>query len=149
MAKAAVCFVGLLVMAGAILFGLYPMYQDAVDYVAARAPASLEMAAAYDAPDTLDPAALLAEDLRYMSVDHAVERHGDLSLVIKEACETNPAATRTRAADGRKIIGCEYEPGKWGAAIYEADGDFVTSFPNKAKTLEKLLQYFRNRGYMQ
>lgn len=149
MEKAAFLFVGLLALMALAIFGLYPMYQDAVDYVAARGPASLEMAAAYDAPDTLDPAALLAEDLRYMSVDHAVERHGELSLTIKDACESNPMATRTRAADGRKIIGCEYAPGKWGAAIYEEDGDFVTSFPNKARNLEKLLQYFRNRGYTQ
>ena len=82
-----------------------------------------------------------------LSVDHAVERHGNVAVTIKNHCESNPKVTMTRSMDGRKAVGCEYKPGKVGVSIYEEDGDHVTSFPNKSNSLSDLLKYFKNRGY--
>jgi hypothetical protein len=81
------------------------------------------------------------------SMDHAVDRHGSIAVVIKNACEQKPDLEMTRPLDGRKGIGCEYMPGKFGVTIYEENGDHVTSFPNKSKTIDRLIRYFENRGY--
>jgi len=113
------------------------------------APQAIVFETGYSAPDITDPAALLAEDIRYLSMDHALERHGEISVTIRNACEESPAVKRTRAKDGRQALACEFEPGKWGVAIYEAGGDFITAFRNKAQCLDDVLQYFRNRGYTQ
>lgn len=90
-----------------------------------------------------------AQDLLYLCEEHAVERHGPLALTIKDTCEGNPAVKLQRALDGRWALGCMYEDRKWGISIYEEDGDYVTSFPNRAKSLEKLMKYLANRGYLQ
>ena len=86
-------------------------------------------------------------DVLYMSEAHAIERHGHISITIREVCEANPVVKMSREIDGRKGIGCEYSPGKFGVAIYEEDGDFVTAFKNKAGSVRELIQYFKNRGY--
>jgi hypothetical protein len=101
---------------------------------------------------TSQKAELLAEDIRYMSESHAVDRHGQIALSIKTACENNPSVKRKRQIDGRVLLGCEYKPGKWGASIYEQwppvdESDYITSFPNKSKTLEQFIRYCKNRGY--
>lgn len=108
---------------------------------------SVQFALEYEAATESEAEALLQEDIIMLSDDHAVERHGEISLVIKSVCQSNPAVRMQRTADGRKALGCEYEPGKWGIAIWEDDGDFVTAFKNRARTLKELQQYLQGRGY--
>lgn len=144
MTKVVVPFAGLIVIAAiVVVLMIMPMaasFSGAVQDVSR----SVE----YSAAVNLDE--LLAEDIRYLSVEHAVDRHGDaLTWTIVENCQSNPLAKHTRAQDGRTAIGCEYEPGKYGVAIYDPDGELVTAFRNKARCLDELLKYFRNRGYLQ
>lgn len=82
-----------------------------------------------------------------MSMEHAVSGHGNVAVDIKNACDNNPELTAQRDTDGRICIGAQYEDGKYGVTVTEADGEWVTSFPNKSKTLEALKKYFFNRGY--
>lgn len=132
------CIFGLLLLAlAAVVFVVGPLVQDVARAIDDISPAAR----------TSPREELIEDDILYLSTDHAMERHGEISVTIKSQCEANPTAKATRELDGRLALGCEYEPGKFGVAIYEADGDFVTAFPNRASTLDKLLEYFSNRGY--
>ena len=99
-------------------------------------------------------AELLKEDLIYLSDSHAIERHGEIAITIKNKCMKNPLFVKSRSLDGRFALGCEYEPGKFGITIMEnwppkSQSDYVTSFKNKGKTIDKVLEYLSNRGFKQ
>ena len=141
---------GLLMVLALVAWLLAPMAAEVAEGVEA-VKFSVEYAAAQEAALALEAErqALLDSDIAYLCEQHAVERHGPLSVTIRNACEADPAVKLQRELDGRIALGCMYDNGEWGVSIYEADGDYVTSFPNKAKTLEKLLQYLANREYLQ
>ena len=79
------------------------------------------------------------------TVAHAIERHGEISVYIRQVCEQRPSLDMTRSTDGRRMLGCEYEPGKLGVSVYERDGRFVTAYPVR----KALTEFFRVRGYGQ
>jgi len=79
------------------------------------------------------------------TVAHAIERHGEVAIDIRNACEQRPSLDMTRSTDGRRMLGCEYEPGKLGVSVYERDGRFVTAYPVR----KALGEFFRVRGYGQ
>ena len=79
------------------------------------------------------------------TVAHAVARHGEVAIDIRNACEQRPSLDMTRSTDGRRMLGCEYAPGKLGVSVYEDNGDFVTAYPVR----KALGEFFRVRGYGQ
>ena len=82
------------------------------------------------------------------SMAHAVEKHGDDALLIKQCYDNGNVLTKWRKPDGRILYACEM-PERTCFGVIVAEGnpeDIVTCFPNKSKTLAKLFNYFRNAG---
>lgn len=81
--------------------------------------------------------------------NHAIERHGDQALQIRQRLETGgPVLQVQHPVSGRIARACQIE-GRYGIQILEPDGEHeVTTFKNKSETLEQLKRYLRNAGFV-
>lgn len=81
---------------------------------------------------------------------HAYERHGAIADQVRQCLENQgPVLQVQNPITGRIAKACPLD-GRFGIQILEQDGEHeVTSFKNKSKTIDQLLQYLRNAGYFQ
>uniref|UniRef100_A0A6M3XHX1 Uncharacterized protein n=1 Tax=viral metagenome TaxID=1070528 RepID=A0A6M3XHX1_9ZZZZ len=83
-------------------------------------------------------------------VDHAMERHGEGALIVRNCFSQNGVLTTFHnPATGRKADVCEVGDGLYGLRICETNGDEVTCFlKEKLRTLEQVIRYLKNTGYV-
>jgi hypothetical protein len=80
---------------------------------------------------------------------HALERHGEYAQRIRQCLEQKPPdIIMHNPFTGRDALCVKMPDGKFGVQIVE-EGKEVTSFPNKSGTIEKLLRYLFNAGYVE
>lgn len=89
--------------------------------------------------------------MKMNSVNHAVERHGATAIDIIDVCRKNPNMVFRNDENGRIGVCADFE-GKTGVTIWEDedwyyDNEPITAFKNKSTTLDKIIDYFSNRGY--
>ena len=122
------------VMTWAVISLLGPIASDVSQRMIARAPAAAE-----------------ALDNLIKPSNHAIEQHGEKALTAAN-CFNNGGtiqAEKINPTTGRKMSACQLF-GKWFVRIQEANGDPVTMFPKeRLSTLEQIIQYMTNTGYIQ
>jgi len=78
---------------------------------------------------------------------HALERHGDEALLVRQCLQRNGAIQEWLQPNGRIARICQLENGKFGVEIIDDQGRNITAFiKNKMRTLEQVEQYMRNKG---
>lgn len=94
---------------------------------------------------------LFAVAVMLFGMMHAIERHGEDAVLVKQCYDNGHVLTKWKKPDGRFMYGCEL-PGQvcFGVVVTEGDPEqVVTCFKNKSKTLEKLFRYFLNQNAVQ
>lgn len=80
--------------------------------------------------------------------NHAIERHGDQAIQIRQRMEKGGELQVRHPVTGRIARACSYE-GRYGIQILESDGEReVTTFKNKSETLDQVKHYLRNAGFI-
>lgn len=84
---------------------------------------------------------------------HGVKKHGISAVQIRKCLENNgPLRDWVNPVTGRRARVCEVEPGRFGVQILEfKDGAWreITAFAkDKMRSLDQVLRYLSNRGYM-
>jgi hypothetical protein len=105
--------------------------------------------AAFCAITLIQQAPNFAEALVDLVPSHADIRHGEDARYARE-CQDKWEIKMYNPKTDRYGHICMTSSGKWGVWIVESTGEEVTAFlKEKMKTLDQVIRYMRNAGYMQ
>lgn len=78
---------------------------------------------------------------------HALERHGNEAVMVKQCLDQNGPLQIWQQPNGRVAKVCQLDNGQYGILIEDANGNNITAFvKNKSRTLQQVMQYLRNKG---
>lgn len=77
---------------------------------------------------------------------HAVAKHGDEALLVRQCLEKNGPMQIWRQDNGRLAQVCLLPDGKFGISIDDDSGNVTAFIKNKMRTLRQVEQYLRNKG---
>lgn len=118
------------------------------------------MVSTYDTPrrSNLFPLAVLlllaviGATIYFASSAHAIERHGEIADLVEESCRRTGGLTQFLNPTTKRvaIVTCVVVDGeeKFGVGIYEKGKNVTAFLKDKMKTLDQVVQYLKNAGYV-